>query len=151
MDVVRSSMLHVSDSRDMYDGAESRGSMETSHGLSATAPTRARTAEIAGPVAAAAEMGLTAQAALQLASTTWASPRLSRVPRRSSPSSRPLPRVEIPQSPGFFPKRLPLSLPLVHMSRRLSTWSILFARPSPSHWSKYTGITFNRRLESAAA
>ena len=120
-------MLHVSDSRDMYDGAESRGSMETSHGLSATAPTRARTAEIAGPVAAAAEMGLTAQAALQLASTTWANPRLSRVPRRSSPSSRPLPRVEIPQSPGFFPVRLPLSLPLAHMSRRLSAWSILFA------------------------
>ena len=66
-------MLHVVTLQDACTmGRKAGGSMETSHGLSATAPTRARTAEIAGPVAAAAEMGLTAQAALQLASTTWA-------------------------------------------------------------------------------
>ena len=67
MDVVRSSMLHVT--REIYtmgrDGGsrterESKGSMGPAHGPSATAPTRARTAEIAGPVAAAAEMGLMA-------------------------------------------------------------------------------------------
>ena len=56
-------MLHMGDSRDMYDGAESRGSMGTAHGPSATAPTRARTAEIAGPVAAAAATGPVAVAA----------------------------------------------------------------------------------------
>ena len=51
-------------------------------------------------------------------------------------SSRPLPRVEIPlRHPPASSRSRPLPPPC-HMSRRLSTWSILFARPSPSHWSK---------------